>query len=248
MRIRQLALVAHERDRIVEDLQAVFDLGEPFEDPGVSTFGLENAVFAIGDTFLEVVSPAEHDTSAGRFLARRGGDGGYMVILQTEGLAARRETLAEIGVRVVWEIAFDDIATLHLHPRDTGGAILSIDEAHPASSWRWAGPDWEKRQPSRLAQRIVGAEIEAEDPAAMAARWSEITGHAVLDSSGAEEEIPLESSRMRFVPCGPRGEGLTALEIEVEDANEVLSRARRRGLELGDSHLEICGVRIDLRG
>ena len=33
-------------------------LGEPFDDPGVAQFGLRNAVFAIGDTFLEVVSPS----------------------------------------------------------------------------------------------------------------------------------------------------------------------------------------------
>ena len=34
-------------------------------------FGLRNAVFALGDTFLEVVCPQRPDTAAGRLLDRR---------------------------------------------------------------------------------------------------------------------------------------------------------------------------------
>ncbi len=246
MRIRQLALVARERDPQVDALRAVLDLGVPFEDPGVGTFGLENAVFPIGDTFLEVVSPTEPDTTAGRYLARRGGDSGYMVILQAEGLDGCRESLARQGVRVVWEIAFDDIETLHLHPRDVGGAILSLDEARPASSWRWAGPDWEKTQPSHLARRITGAEIEADDPAAMSLRWGEISGHPANSADASAHEIGLDSGRLRFVPSRGRGEGMSALAVEVENVAAVLERARKHGLEVGDAHFELCGVRIDL--
>ena len=59
MRLRQIALVAEKLDPVVADLTDVFGLGEPYADPGVETFGLCNAVFPIGDTFLEVVSPAQ---------------------------------------------------------------------------------------------------------------------------------------------------------------------------------------------
>ena len=59
MRLRQAVLVAAELEPVAERLQAEFGLGEPFADPGVAVFGLRNAVFAIGDTFLEVVVQVE---------------------------------------------------------------------------------------------------------------------------------------------------------------------------------------------
>ena len=62
-----------------------------FRDPGVGEFGLHNALFPIGDRLLEVVSPTEPGTTAGRLLDRRGGDGGYMAIFETdEALDATR--------------------------------------------------------------------------------------------------------------------------------------------------------------
>src|SRR4051812_7215902 len=89
-RIRQAVLAARELDPVVERLRGALRLGEPYADPGVGYFGLRNAVFAIGDTFLEIVSPQREGTSAGRHLDRRGGDGGYMVMFQVEDLRAAR--------------------------------------------------------------------------------------------------------------------------------------------------------------
>ena len=88
MYIRQIALVARDLDPIVDDLCAVFDIAVSCNDPGVAAFGLRNAVMPIGETFLEVVSPVTPDASARRYLERRKGDGGYMVILQSDDLAA----------------------------------------------------------------------------------------------------------------------------------------------------------------
>ena len=119
----------------------------PFHDPEVGRFGLTNAVFAVGDTFVEVVAPAPPDTTAGRYLKRRGGDGGYMAIFQVRDLAAARRRVAGLGVRVVWTADLPDIAATHLHPADVPGAIVSLDWAAPEQSWRWAGPSWTGRVP-----------------------------------------------------------------------------------------------------
>ncbi|HEX4660156.1 MAG TPA: hypothetical protein VH307_22445, partial [Streptosporangiaceae bacterium] len=134
-RLRQVALVARDCDRVAGELCQAFGLAQPFHDPGVGRFGLTNAVFAVGDTFLEVVAPAQPDTAAGRYLQRRGGDGGYMAIFQVPHLAAARRRLAGLGVRVVWTADLPDIAATHLHPRDVPGAIVSLDWAEPAQSW-----------------------------------------------------------------------------------------------------------------
>ena len=49
-------------------------------------FGLTNAVFTVGDTFVEVVAPAQPDTTAGRYLERRGGHGEGITEVTIAGL------------------------------------------------------------------------------------------------------------------------------------------------------------------
>ena len=90
-RLRQVALVAAELGPVADRLQSELGLDEPYHDPGVETFGLENSVYAVGDTFIEVVAPIRPDTTAGRYLDKHGGDGGYMAIFQLPDLAEARQ-------------------------------------------------------------------------------------------------------------------------------------------------------------
>jgi hypothetical protein len=242
MRLRQVALVARELKPVVGDLTAVFGLGAPFADPGVATFGLCNAVFPVGDTFLEVVAPTQDGTTAGRLLERRRGDGGYMVIVQTDDLAADRSRVESLGVRVAWAIDLEDAATIHLHPRDVGGAILSIDAMTPRESWRWGGPDWQRRSRTDVVTRIAAAEVQAADPDAMAARWAE-----VLAVPRAGRELLLEDSQIRFVPATDgRGDGVAGLDLEVRNRDHVSAAAARRGLALDEDVVRIGGVAVRL--
>ena len=172
-RLRQAVLAARELDPVVERLRRDLGLGEPFSDPAVAYFGLRNAVFAIGDTFLEVVSPVQPDTSAGRLLDRRGGDCGYMAMFQVDDVAAARERARGLGVREVFEVAFDDITEAHLHPADMRGAIVSVSQPEPAPSWRWGGPDWDRRS---VPGRVASITVEVADPAATAERWAGVIG------------------------------------------------------------------------
>ena len=139
-RLRQAVLAAHDLDAVAGRLRAELDLGEPYCDPGVEVFGLRNAVFALGDTFLEVVSPIRADAPAARLLERRGGDTGYMLMFQVESFDAARQRAREAGVREVLDISLDDIAEVHLHPGDMRGAIVSLSRPEPAEAWRWGGP------------------------------------------------------------------------------------------------------------
>jgi hypothetical protein len=249
MRIRQIALVAADLEPVVSELCEVLDLEVGFNDPGVATFGLHNALMPIGDTFLEVVSPEKDGTTAGRLLERRDGDGGYMVILQTEDLQGTRKRLDDLGVRVVWEIELEDIATVHLHPKDVPGAILSLDQPDPPESWRWGGPDWQSHRRTGTSTTICGASVQTSDPSATAARWSEIIGRPVIDPGDGRFEIPLEDGTLRFVAAEDgRGDGVAGFDVAVRDSSKVIEAARARGLETGDDHVMVGGVRIGLIG
>jgi len=246
MRIRQIALVARDLEPAVAALVDLFDIEVGHRDPGVGQFGLENAVMPIGDTFLEVVSPVRADTTAGRFLARRG-DAGYMVIFETSRLAEDRARVEALGARVVWEIALDDISSVHLHPRDTGGAIVSLDQPKPAGEWRWGGPEWKRHVRTGRVRRIVSAEVEARDPDAMAARWSALLALPEPSRDGDVRRIPLgDGGELRFVTAGERGEGVSGFGVETSAFEPVLAAARARGLPVHGRSIEVSGVRVDL--
>jgi hypothetical protein len=213
--LRQVALVAHDCGRVAGELRQAFGWPQPFHDPGVAEFGLTNAVFAVGDTFIEVVAPAQPDTAAGRYLERRGGDGGYMAIFQILDLAAARRRLDGLGVRVVWTADLPGMAGTHLHPADVPGAIVSLDWAEPAESWRWAGPSWTGQAPDHAGGGVTGLTIEVRDPSAAAQRWAAVLGvSAGSDGSTAMVELSNGGQRLRFAPArAGHGEGITAVTI-----------------------------------
>ena len=91
IRLRQIALVARDLDQITKDLHNVLGLEVGFRDPDVKVFGLQNALFPVGSQFIEVVSPIKEGTAGGRYLERRAGDGGYMVITQCDDHAPRKK-------------------------------------------------------------------------------------------------------------------------------------------------------------
>ena len=212
-RLRQVALVARDCEKTAAALQETFGWPDPFHDPGVGLFGLKNAVFAVGNTFVEVVSPVQADTTAGRYLVRRGSDSGYMAIFQMPSLEQARRRVDDLGVRVVWTVEFEDIATIHLHPKDVPGAIVSLDWASPADSWRWAGPAWTGTAPAHAVGGIAGITIEAAEPAAAAQRWASVLGlDAQIDSSPAVVRLDSTGQALRFVLAADgRTEGITEI-------------------------------------
>jgi hypothetical protein len=196
-RLRQAVLAAHALEPVADTLRGELGLGEPFADPGVDHFGLRNAVFALGDTFLEVVSPVREGTAAGRLLERRGGDCGYMMMFQVDDLAGARERVAERGVREVFEVSLPDIAEVHLHPADMRGAIVSLSEPRPPESWRWGGPRWAERA---APVSVAGAVVGVRDPEAVGERWrSVVGGAAAVDVVEDEAESGLVELRIEGI-------------------------------------------------
>lgn len=217
-RLRQVAVAAADCDATARQLQEAFGWSQPFHDPGVRRFGLTNAVFAAGDTFVEVVSPVQPGTTAGRYLERRGGDSGYMAIFQVPDLAQARRRVAAAGIRVVWTADLADIAGTHLHPKDVPGAIVSLDWADPPESWRWAGPEWTGRVPAHADGGVSGLTIEVTDPAAAAARWAEVLGLAGTHGAGSAA-VKLAHARqdLRFEPAASsRGEAITEVRLTAD--------------------------------
>ena len=217
MRLRQIALVTPELRPVEQDICNQLGLEVCYRDPGLAHFGLRHGLYAIGDQLLEVVAPKQPGTAAGRFIERRGGEGGYMVLLQTDDVEQHKSRVESAGMRVVHDGEIKQhgaaIRGIHLHPKDVGGAILSLDQAEPQESWLWAGHDWQYHSLGGVVTDMVAVEIQADDPDAMAERWAKAVGRPV--SQGV---MSLDDAEIRFVRAKDgRGDGLAAADLRAKD-------------------------------
>jgi hypothetical protein len=232
VRLRQVALVAHDLEAVVRDLGDAFGLEVAFRDPAVTSFGLHNAVLPVGNQFIEVVSPTREGTAGGRQLERLGGDGGYMVICHTDDHPSVRQRVDDLGVRTVVDTDDHGYRIMQLHPSDTGGSFLEIDfqpgGEDPNGPWMPAGKDWQRARQTHVVDGIAAVEVQCKDPDATAARWSRITGH-----DADARVLRLDNATVTF------GEGpvdsLVGVALSATDPSRI-----------GEQRV-ICGVRFDLR-
>ena len=257
IRIRQTCLVAHDLDRIQHQLEQVLGIAVAYRDPGVGRHGLHNILMPIGNQLLETVAPlpGHHDTAGGRYLARRGGDGGYMVIMQVPQAAypAYRGRVESLGIRIISEpgTGLEDTGGIQLHPKDVPGAIpefrWNVEEDRPDGAWWPAGPDWQAEIHAEIVDAIVAAEIQAEDPAALAARWGEVLDEPVSTDGAGRPALALDGSTLRFVSkTDGRPEGLCALDIRAVDRATAVANAKAAGCLSGENEVSICGMRLNL--
>jgi hypothetical protein len=255
IRLRQICLVAKKLAPVIDDFKAVLGLDVCFKDPAVAAFGLENSLMPICGNFLEVVAPIRENTAAGRYLKRRSGDGGYMVICQCdshETQLTRKARAAALDVRIAWEHEGKSFHGMQLHPADTGGSFLEIDwdaRGEPEGHWTPAGgTEWVSWMHTDIVKYFTAAELQSPDPRRLAERWSSIVENPLRQDSEGRLEMPLENASVRFVQeTDGRGEGLGGIDIVVPDHRRVLNAAAQRGLETNGSRVTICGVRFNLR-
>lgn len=234
----QVTLIVRDLARAEADFAERLGLRVAFRDPSVATWGLENIVLPMGESFFEILSPTRPDTPGGRHLARQG-DGGYMLILQTRALAAHRARVAGLGVRIVLDQETrgsadgQDWAGIHLHPADTGGLMISFDEPDPPDSWVGAGPHWRDFVSNDVVTGLVGIALCSPDPERLARRWAEVLGRPLV---GDGRQIVLDRGTIEFrdLRSGEGSEGLATVRLAASDP-------ARRG-----EAFALAGVRIEL--
>ncbi len=237
MKLRQLALAATTLDDTRTTLFELLGLDADFADPGVGEFGLVNSVMAIGDTFLEIVTPSTDNTAAGRMLERRDSTTcGYMALFQVEDFADFDAHLDRLDVRKVWQTERAEVSACHVHPKDIGGAIVSFDAMRPPESWLWGGPDW-RMHPAKHVSRILGCTLQSPVADALARRWAE-----VLDQPLNDNRITMDDGTFVSFVRGDAYEGLSSFTFATTDPAGCHARAAALGLgdtpHIGDLKIE----------
>ena len=251
--LRQICLVARELEPVLDGLTRLLELRPCYTDPGVGEFGLHNVLLPVGTNFLEIVAPVEKSTAAGRYLDRRKGDGGYMVICQ---VATKKEqdlvlqNAQKAKVRVAWQSNNEEFHCMQLHPRDMGGAFFEVDwdvQSDFFGSWHPAGgAGWQEDHHTSSVLRVTAVGIQSEQPQKVASHWSAVSGISLLPDS-SELILPFANAHLKFFAIKDnRGAGLVEVDIEVKNIKRILEKAIKSEFLSGDNYVYIGGVRFNL--
>jgi hypothetical protein len=250
LRLRQVCLVAPHLASAEALIRDMLGLEVCHYDPAVAAYGLENAVFPIGeDRFLEVVCPTRAGTAAGRFLERSQGQGGYMLIFDCEDPEPRVARAEDLGVRLAHKADHDDFVMRQLHPRDCRACFLEFDHTRGGEDLKGpyhpAGKVWQAHVRTDQTRALLGVEVLSDDPAGLAGHWSRIMDVPETPAARGARRIEVAPHEMLISPApGLARERLDALVIEAADPGEMLERARWTGLETRDDAFRLCGVWI----
>ncbi len=248
MRIRQICLVAEQLEPTLETLGHILGVPVLFRDPDVAHFVLANGLFLSGGDFIEVVSPlpGQNDTAAGRHLARRG-ESFYMVIFQCADAAPLTRKIAEQGVRPVWTHDADGLHATHFHPRDFGGAIVSVDSMGtdnwqtPEASWYWAHwPDEHNLKAGETPSgALAGLTFVAPDPQALSHHWA-----TLLERPHENLRVDFDGATLWFETASTDAPHVSQIHLKqgCESTADILARAAARGLLVTDNKVRFCGV------
>ncbi len=249
LRLRQVCLVAPTLEPVVSDIAAIFGLKVCHRDPNVARYGLENALFPVGDSFIEIVAPTREGTAAGRFLERQRGQGGYMLILDCDDAERRRLHAEQMGIRVANLIRHEDYLGVQLHPRDTGATMIEFNHTLGGDSlngpYHPAGPNWQAAASTDITLRLAAVDIEAPDPEAFSARWAALMQRPAAVAQG-RYRIALDGGDIRFSKAAApdRPPVFARLELQVRDRAAVLAAAAARGYPVQDGAIALGGVKV----
>ncbi|WP_198964405.1 hypothetical protein [Bradyrhizobium sp. Y36] len=243
LRLRQICLVAPQLAPVISDIAEIMGLSVCYRDGNVAKYGLENALLPVDTILLEVVAPFQDGTTAGRFIEKTGGRGGYMAIFCCDDPDERGRHANAMGVRTANVIDHAPYHGVQLHPRDCRAAFIEFNHTDGSDDilgpYPPAGPDWQKSIRKDVTQALVAVEMQSPDPKELAEHWGKIIGVA---ADGSELKLP--NATFRFVKGA--SEIMSALEFRVVDPASVLHAAKAKGLAVAGNEFLLGGVTFRL--
>src|SRR3954454_1533709 len=202
MRLRQICLVAPQLEPVISGIAAIMGLAVCYRDGNVAKYGLENALPPVDTIMLEVVAPFKDGTTAGRFIEKTSGRGGYMAIFCCDDPDERGRRANAIGVRTANVIDHAPYHGVQLHPRDCRAAFIELNHTEGSDDiigpYPPAGPDWQRSIRTDVTQALTEIEMQSPDPEALAEHWGRILGLSAHKVAEGGAELALPNARFRF--------------------------------------------------
>ena len=236
-RLRQVAFLVNDIQDASQLYRRVLGL-EPSSSQELQEYGLTSQVLpAGGGTFIELLQPTTDDSSAARYLHRRG-EAPYLLTFQTSAYDQLIPHLRSLDVPVSAEIEHAGYRSAFIHPSAANGVLLEIVEVSGATSpWPPAGPDWTRQEGKAKTRQLRQVAILVKDLDQAIKWWGEMFGLrstrrfrisftdleiAVLPLADQSTFIELaqptspDTSSARFL--GRYGEGIYLTIFEIEDS------------------------------
>lgn len=125
--VDHVGIAVEDLEAAVERYRAIFGL-EPAHREVVRSQGVEEVLFRVGTSYIQLLGALGPDTPVGRFLAKRG-PGFHHVAYRVDDVAAALERLRAEGVRLVDEVprpGSRGTTIAFVHPQDLGGVLVEL--------------------------------------------------------------------------------------------------------------------------
>lgn len=129
-----VGIAVEDLEAAVEHYRAAFGI-EPTHRERVDDQGVEEVLFAVGTSYIQLLGALGPDTPVGRSLATRG-PGVHHVAYRVDDVAAALDRLREAGVRLIDESprpGSRDTLIAFVHPRSMGGVLVELVQERPAT-------------------------------------------------------------------------------------------------------------------
>ena len=126
-----VALAVHDLDAAIDDYRRLFG-AEPLYRETVHEQGVEEAMIAVGGSYIQLLQPLSEDTPVGRFLAARG-EGLHHVALAVADINEALQHLEREGAQLVDEkprIGGRGARIAFVHPKAFAGTLVELVESH----------------------------------------------------------------------------------------------------------------------
>jgi methylmalonyl-CoA epimerase len=128
--IDHVGIAVDDLDASVESYRRTLGV-EPAHRERVEDQGVEEVLFAVGTSFIQLLGALAGDTPVGRFLATRG-PGVHHVAYRVDSVEDALTRLRSEGVRLVDEVpkrGSRDTLIAFVHPKDMGGVLIELVQA-----------------------------------------------------------------------------------------------------------------------
>ncbi len=240
-RLRQICVATLDLKGDTQKLESI--LGAPVcHSSQLDEFGLENTMFAVGGSFIELVAPTRKNTAVHRFIAANEGRGGYMAIFDCENTTRFRMTASKNNIRVIVDQQRPGADLLQLNPKDTGVTMLEFDHHKKSKdrlgAYEWAGEDWQQNLVADI--EVQSIEMACQNPAKKHQDWSKLFD---ISENNNVSNIQLDYGAIDFseLKTGTR-DYFKSVTLSSKNSPKYLQRAKANGFSLSDDSFEFCGI------